>query len=357
MDDGRVRDFGNWERKGPLTPVEAPAMSREGSRARTNDAPMRNRHQSPAWGEGRQEGSRPPQREFRDKPERAPTAAERDNAWRSNMRPDARGMTPSESRDGSEPPSSPAAAPAAPVGRPKLNLAKRTVSEAADTPAPAAHSDSKPNPFGGAKPIDTRSREKAIEERKTKEKQEAEEKAKEERRLAKEAAEKAEAEAKAAAEAAAKEEAEKAEKAAAAAAAAAEAAPAAEAAKPEEASEQPADSDQPKDQKLPTRPKEPREPKEPRPEAKSRATESGNWRRPSGDNRAPRGVPSGPRRGGRGGRHDGPRPQRANGSQQQEQQQQPSTPTTAEPSTPVQDEDGWTTVPKGGRRQGRPVAS
>lgn len=358
---GPPRDFGNWERRGPLSPIaptEAPSMSREGSRARgdVRTGSMRERHQSPAWGEGRGEGSRPPY-ESRDKPERAPTAAERDNAWRSNMRPDARAMSPSLSRDGSEAPSSPAAASATLAGRPKLNLTKRTVTEASDTPPAAAGADSsKPSPFGAARPIDTRAREQAIAERKQKElqeKQEADEKAKEERRLAKEAAAKAEAEA--AAEAAAKEE--ETAKAAEAAAAAApetaeEAAPAAEAAEADEAGEKPADNGETKEQALPTRAKEPREPKA-RADPNSRAAESGNWRQSS----APRGAPSGPRRGGgRGGRQEGPRPQR-NGSNQQ----QPPTPVaaeSAEPAAPTQDEDGWTTVPnKGGRRQGRPVAS
>jgi translation initiation factor 4B len=73
-----------------------------------------------------------------------------------------------------------------------LNLAKRTVSEA--TPAPATtNSDSKSNPFGAARPIDTAAREKEIEEKRQlalRQKKEADEKAREERR-AKEAAEKA----------------------------------------------------------------------------------------------------------------------------------------------------------------------
>lgn len=352
---GPPRDFGNWERRGPLSPIapEAPSMSREGSRARNDvrTGSMRERHQSPAWGEGRGDGSRPPY-EARERTERAPTAAERDNAWRSSMKPDARAMSPALSRDGSEAPSSPAASSATPAGRPKLNLTKRTVPETTETPPAAASADSsKPNPFGAARPIDTRARERAIAERKEKElkeKQEAEEKAKEERRLAKEAAAKAEAEA--AAEAAAKQE--ETAKAAEAAAAAEEAAPAAEAAKADEAGEKPADNGETKEQTLPVRAREPR----PRADPNSRAAESGNWRATS----APRGAPSGPRRGGgRGGRNDGPRPQR-NGSNQQ----QPPTPTAAEPAAPaapaapVQDEDGWTTVPnKGGRRQGRPVAS
>ncbi|PKS13278.1 hypothetical protein jhhlp_000049 [Lomentospora prolificans] len=363
-DDGKVRDFGNWERKGPLSPLpqpEAPPMSREGSRARNNADPLRNRHQSPSWGEGRPEGSRPPQREFREKPERVPSAAERDMQWRSNMRPNPQNASPSQSREGSETPASPSQAPAAPATRPKLNLAKRTVSEAPDAASPATTGDSKSNPFGGARPIDTMAREREIEEKRQqaiKERREAEEKAKEERRLAKEAAAK---------EAAAKAEAE-----ASAAASLAE-----EEAKPESvtiesvgASKESADattSDEKagngtsKEQKLPARPREPREPREPkepkegRPEIKSRATESGNWRQPSGEHRAPRGAPSGPRRGGggRGGRNDGARGSRANGNSAQ---QPPATPVTAEPATPTQDEDGWTTVtiPRGSRRgQGR----
>ena len=118
MDDGKVRDFGNWERRGPLSPRagEAPSMSRDDSRARTTDrGDSMGRHQSPAaWGEGRQdrqEGSRPAHREFRDMPERVVTAAERDSAWRSNMRPDA--AAESRSREGSEAPSSPAPSAAA----------------------------------------------------------------------------------------------------------------------------------------------------------------------------------------------------------------------------------------------------
>ena len=68
--DGKVRDFGNWERKGPLLSIAQPERApREGGRPRTNDGPrgegFRDRKSSPvAWGEGRpqgsQDGSRPP---------------------------------------------------------------------------------------------------------------------------------------------------------------------------------------------------------------------------------------------------------------------------------------------------------
>lgn len=196
--DGKVRDFGNWERKGPLTP-SAPS----GPPARSMDRPMSRdgpseRKNSPAWGEGRsQDGSRPPRREFVERPasERAPTAAETDNQWRSKMRPDppaapevsaataAKSPTPSNVELST--PSSPAA-PAAPTVRPKLNLQKRTVSEAPTDSAPAsATSDVKASPFGAAKPIDTFAREKEIEEKRQlaiRQRKEAEDKAREEKR-------------------------------------------------------------------------------------------------------------------------------------------------------------------------------
>lgn len=188
--DGKVRDFGNWERRGPLSPSAPTGGFREGGRARDQEGPMGDRRQSPAaWGEGRsQDGSRPPRREFQERPvvERQPTAAEQDNQWRARMRPDAKSTegTPETST-----PSSPVPHHAAPAMRPKLNLAKRTVSEA-EPAAASAHSDSKSNPFGAARPVDTLAREKEIEEKRQaalRQKKEAEEKAREEKR-AKEAA-------------------------------------------------------------------------------------------------------------------------------------------------------------------------
>ncbi|KAI1375961.1 hypothetical protein F4677DRAFT_421441 [Hypoxylon crocopeplum] len=365
-DDGKVRDFGNWERKGPLSPLpqtERPAGSRDNSRPRTNDSHRagdglrKDRKTSPAtWGEGRQEGSRPP-REFRDKPERperAPTAAELDNQWRSNMRPDRSVKSPGQSRDGSEAPPSPAASTAAvpaPVGRPRLHLQKRTVSESPEVTSPglpSASGDSKASPFGAARPIDTAAKEREIADKREqvlKEKKEADEKAKEERRLAKEAA--------------AKEAAEK----------AAADAEKAKAEPPEEKTEVATETkEEPKDegdqnagaaeQKIPIRAKEGVQ------NAKSRATDSGNWRTASGEQRHGRGGYVNAPRGrgearGRGGAPRGPRgnlegrPPRANGNPPASAPQQPAqapSPTPEAEAAPTQDPDGWTTVPAKGRR-------
>ena len=170
-------------------------MSRDGPSLRRN---------SPAWGEGRsQDGSRPPRREFVERPivERAQTAAEKDMQWRNNMRLDAPAPTPVRSpamsnRDSSTP-SSPLAAPAAiptpagPATRPKLNLQKRTVTESPTESQASQAPESKSNPFGAAKPIDTAAKEKEIDEKRQtalKEKKEAEEKAREEKRIAEEKA-------------------------------------------------------------------------------------------------------------------------------------------------------------------------
>lgn len=195
--DGKVRDFGNWERKGPLSPSAGGPTGpplREGGRPLSNEGGPGFRRNSPAWGEGRshegrshegrsQDGSRPPRREFQ---ERTPTAAEMDNSWRSRMRPDQ----PPAPKEPSNPPSpAPAAAtpaapaaPAAPATRPRLNLQKRTVAEPVSSPS--ATGDSKASPFGGARPIDTATREKEVEERRQvalRQKKEAEEKAKAEK--------------------------------------------------------------------------------------------------------------------------------------------------------------------------------
>jgi len=130
------------------------------------------------------------------------------------MRPDPPAAAPSASPTPSNKelsvPSSPAptptaaaaVAPAPLTSRPKLNLQKRTVSQAEPSPALSTGvSDARASPFGAARPIDTTAREKEVLERKEKEardkkeaddkareeKRAADEKAKEERRLAKEA--------------------------------------------------------------------------------------------------------------------------------------------------------------------------
>jgi translation initiation factor 4B len=192
--DGRTRDFGNWERKGPLSPNPATQPGREGPRG--HDGP-RERKVSPNWAEARsQEPPHPPRRDSERPPpaERAPTASELDNQWRARMRPDAPAKAPAKS-PATTPDTSMPSSPA-PAVRPKLNLAKRTVSEAEPAPSSAASasSDTKASPFGAARPIDTASREKEVEEKLRKlqiEKKEQEEKAKEEKK-AREAAAKAE---------------------------------------------------------------------------------------------------------------------------------------------------------------------
>lgn len=195
--DGKERDFGNWERKGPLSPgAAAGGAPGEGGRPKyfEGGAARPERRQSPAWGEGQGDaGARGPRRDFqpseRPPPERQPTAPELDNQWRTKMRPDPAAQSPTATPEASTP-SSPAPPPAAPAGRPRLNLAKRTVSE--NQPAQDVAPSDKPNPFGAARPIDTAAREKEIEEKRQlaiRQKKEAD-KAKEEKR-AKEAAEKA----------------------------------------------------------------------------------------------------------------------------------------------------------------------
>jgi len=89
-------------------------------------------------------------------------------------------------------PSSPqaSAAPLPPASRPRLNLAKRTVSEA----PPAENSPTGSSIFGGAKPVDTRTRDAELEKKQreaNEAKKEAENKAREEKK-ARETAAKAE---------------------------------------------------------------------------------------------------------------------------------------------------------------------
>ncbi|RCI10838.1 hypothetical protein L249_5268 [Ophiocordyceps polyrhachis-furcata BCC 54312] len=418
--DRRPREFGTdrgpareltWERRGPLSPLPQsempPPRSRDGSRPRPSPEGLGERSESfrgnrqgpgASWGEGRQDGSRPPAR--RDAPmerERVSSAAEKDMQWRDRMRPDVVAKSTSPSRDGSEAPPSPSMppAPAAPVGRPRLNLQKRTVSEATDAAAaavtPVSASDSKASPFGAARPIDTATKEKEIEERRQqvlREKREAEEKAKEERRLAKQAAE--EQAAKEAEEKAAKEAQEAKEEKPAAATTSATSATSAQNGTTAE-------------------PKVPLRSREPVANVRSKAAEAGSWRSAPNEQRLNRGPPGGgprggrggaaPRGGSRGGGGEG-RGGRANGSsssslspttaagqtastptttttttttttptsktaallpsQQHQQQSSPASgPTgTPEAETPTTlDDEGWTMVPGKKGRQSRVVAS
>jgi translation initiation factor 4B len=203
--DGRSRDFGNWERRGPLSPIPNEQGKAGEGRARRTE-PGRERKSSPSWGEGRSnDGSRPPRgepresresREPRERPppvERQPTAADLDNEWRARMRPDAsKSNTPTPNPST---PSSPAPKAAVPVGRPRLNLSKRTVSEAEP---PSGGAEVQASIFGGARPIDTAAREREVvakREQVLKQKREADEKAKEEKKAAQETAAKSVAEA------------------------------------------------------------------------------------------------------------------------------------------------------------------
>lgn len=339
--DGKVRDFGNWERKGPLSPLPQTERStgpREGGRPRTNDASkgegFRERRASPAaWGEGRAQGdgSRPPRREFQ---ERTPTAAEQDNQWRSKMRPDAPAGTSSvSSREGSEAPTSPAAATAvAPGGRPRLNLAKRTVSETPDVLSPASVSgESKSNPFGGARPIDTAAKEREIEEKRLaalREKKEAEEKAREEKREAAKAAKASESEKPQGSDDAENDQKvevlHRAEE---------------EAGKPDQESQNGTAGEEKS-----ARPNEAA--RENRPQ---RPVDASTWRRSSSGPKVPRDdAPRGGRGRGdgppRGPRHDGPRPPRSNTNGGAAATTSRQAPQETNPETAALEEDGWSTV-------------
>ncbi|KAF3076584.1 putative RNA-binding protein sce3 [Trichoderma lentiforme] len=355
------RSTGTWERRGPLSPLSPQEPgSRESSRARGPQEGMGERSESyrgdrrgpAAWGEGRQEGARPPRQynerpERPERPERTPTAAEKDFQWRNSMRPDAANAPPAET------PASPGAAPPAqaPGGRPRLNLQKRTVSEVADSSSSAA-GDAKASPFGAARPIDTAAREKEIEEKRLQaiqEKKEADEKAKEERRLAKEAAA-AKAEADAEAEAEAKQATEAAE---------ANVEAKTDVAETETKTEEEPKTEQAKEngaseQKVPIRTRD--QAKDFSQGQKSRATESGNWRSATNEQRLSRGNFRGGRGGGRGGRDDGaPRgPRNENRAPRSNGQQAAAPAAEGDAPAPAADEDGWTTVSVGKKgRTGR----
>ncbi|KAJ6260477.1 hypothetical protein Dda_4703 [Drechslerella dactyloides] len=217
--DGKFRDFNNWERKGPLpppTPTDAqsesgrPPRHERGDRRRSPAVNPFDRERQPSLqGEERSERGDRPRRDYQRPaaPERAPTAAEKDNEWRRGARPDVppdqlkeqykaqqsatqpAGSPPSgPQQSGSAPKAPPSGpkeryvpppSPGAPQTRPKLELKKRSENLPADANQPAAATDSKPNPFGGARPIDTTAREREVEEKRAR--QNAERKAKEEK--------------------------------------------------------------------------------------------------------------------------------------------------------------------------------
>jgi len=170
--DGRQRDFSNWERKGPMSPsTSGPPSARMegGGDSRRGEMSFERRGSPASWGEGREPGAfqapRPSRSERPAIPEREPTAADQDSQWRAKMRPDAPTPSATATPDASVPSSPAAAAPAVPATRQRLNLSKRTVSEAPQTDSSAPASDAKASPFGAARPIDTTARDKAIEEK------------------------------------------------------------------------------------------------------------------------------------------------------------------------------------------------
>lgn len=108
------------------------------------------------------------------------------------MKPDAPAKVPTP--EASEPSSPAPSVATGPAGRPRLNLQKRTVSEADPLSSPAA-TDAKASPFGAARPVDTAAKEKEVEEKRQiaiRQKKEAEDKSRadkaEEKRLAKDKA-------------------------------------------------------------------------------------------------------------------------------------------------------------------------
>jgi translation initiation factor 4B len=237
-----------------------------------------------------------------------------------------------------------------------LNLAKRTVSEAADVSSPTTSvaGDAKASPFGAARPIDTAAKEREIEEKRLaalKEKKEAEEKAKEERKEAARAAKAAEA------ENAGDKKVEILQR------GQGEEVKDGETIETENANGEVTDDKAVKPREIVRDMKKP--------------AETGAWRRPSGGPPPPRddNIPRGPRggRGGRGGR--GPRHyEEGRGGRPYNNERQysnggnksPATPTQAtgaEPTAEAVEEDGWSTVSKpkknnrGGNGGARAIAS
>ncbi|KAK6359670.1 hypothetical protein TWF696_000814 [Orbilia brochopaga] len=230
--DGKFRDFNNWERKGPLpppTPTDTqsesgrPPRHERGDRRRSPAVNPFDRERQPSLqgDDQRSERGDRPRRDYQRPaaPERAPTAAEKDNEWRRGARPDvppdqlkeqykaqqaaaqSTGSPPAGPQQAGPPrdkapPSGPKEryipppSPGAPQTRPKLELKKRSENLPTDANQPAA-ADSKSNPFGGARPIDTTAREREVEEKRARqiaEKKAKEEKAKEEKKAAAQAA-------------------------------------------------------------------------------------------------------------------------------------------------------------------------
>ena len=112
------------------------------------------------------------------------------------MKPDAPAVSATPTPEPSAPSSPSAPAAAAPAMRPRLNLQKRTVSEvpSVEPPGSATSDQGKASIFGGARPIDTATRDQEVAEKRLalRQKKEEEDKAREEKLKAEKAAKAAE---------------------------------------------------------------------------------------------------------------------------------------------------------------------
>ncbi|KAK9365820.1 hypothetical protein V1509DRAFT_352437 [Lipomyces kononenkoae] len=147
VSDGKVRDFDTWERRGPL-----PALASEENRRRRSSAFSPTRSSSSS-------------RSVRGQDDAPPENHRSFDNWRSGAAFDGlrKTSTPGRSRDGSETPET--EDKPRPVERRRLNLKPRTQPIESETPAVAPVSSNKPNPFGGAAPVDTAKRLRELEEK------------------------------------------------------------------------------------------------------------------------------------------------------------------------------------------------
>ncbi|KAK9377202.1 uncharacterized protein V1513DRAFT_429483 [Lipomyces chichibuensis] len=147
VSDGKVRDFDSWERRGPLPPLAS-----EENRRRRSSAFSPSRSSSGSRSVRGQDDAQPDnQRSF-------------DN-WRSGAAFEGlrKSGTSSRSRDGSATPDS--EDKPRPAERRRLNLKPRTQPIESETPGPAPITSNKPNPFGGAAPVDTAKKLRELEDK------------------------------------------------------------------------------------------------------------------------------------------------------------------------------------------------
>ncbi|KAK9334073.1 hypothetical protein V1520DRAFT_322987 [Lipomyces starkeyi] len=147
VSDGKVRDFDSWDRRGPLPPLAS-----EENRRRRSSALSPSRSSS---------GSR----SVRGQDDAPPDNQRSFDNWRSGAAFEGlrKSGTPSRSRDGSATPDS--EDKPRPAERRRLNLKPRTQPIESETPAPAPVTSNKPNPFGGAAPVDTAKKLRELEDK------------------------------------------------------------------------------------------------------------------------------------------------------------------------------------------------